>query len=141
MHQSSRTEDPRRKTPIQGRYLHQRKCKILSISQQNQNKGTTAHNILFFSLWKQLSSHYMFSLYMCSFRKYFPNNTVLKHSTVYFFSFFNNHFCSHFISPFPVTSPQILYLISPLFPSPCLYEGALPPTQPVLPHTSCIPLH
>ena len=35
-------EGPRRKTPTQGRYLHQRKDKILSISQQSQNERTTS---------------------------------------------------------------------------------------------------
>ena len=40
IYQSIPTEDPRRKTPTQGRYLHQRKDKILSISQQSQNDRT-----------------------------------------------------------------------------------------------------
>ena len=37
------TEDPRRKITIQGRYLHQRKDKILSISQQNQKEKIKKH--------------------------------------------------------------------------------------------------
>jgi hypothetical protein len=42
IYQFSPTEDPRRKTPTQGRYLHQRKDKILSISQQGQKERTTS---------------------------------------------------------------------------------------------------
>ena len=42
IYHSSPTEDPRRKTPTQGGYLHQRKDKILSISQQSQKKRTTS---------------------------------------------------------------------------------------------------
>jgi hypothetical protein len=38
---SSLTEDPGRKNPTQGIYLHQRKNKILSISLQNQKQRTT----------------------------------------------------------------------------------------------------
>jgi hypothetical protein len=34
-------DDPRRKTPTQGRYLHQRKDKILSISQQSRKQRAT----------------------------------------------------------------------------------------------------
>ena len=37
----SLTDDPGRKTPAQGRYLHQRKDKILSISQQSQKQRAT----------------------------------------------------------------------------------------------------
>ena len=40
------------------------------------------------------------------------------------------------LSPFPVSPPQTLY---PL-PSPCLYKGAPPPTHPLLPQCSSIPL-
>jgi hypothetical protein len=40
IYQSIPTEDPRRKTPTQGKYLHQRKDKILSVSQQNQKERT-----------------------------------------------------------------------------------------------------
>ena len=36
IYQSSPTEDPGRKTPTQGKYLHQRKGKILRISQRSQ---------------------------------------------------------------------------------------------------------
>jgi hypothetical protein len=43
VYQSSPTEDPRRKTPTQRRYLHQRKDKILSISQQSQKKENHKH--------------------------------------------------------------------------------------------------
>jgi hypothetical protein len=42
IYKSSHTEDPRRKTPTQGRYLYQRKHKILSISQQSQKERTTS---------------------------------------------------------------------------------------------------
>jgi hypothetical protein len=38
---SSPTEDVIRKTPTQGKYLHQRKNKLLSISQQSQKEKTT----------------------------------------------------------------------------------------------------
>jgi hypothetical protein len=41
IYQSSPTEDPRRKTPTQGRYLQQRKDKILNILQQSQKERTT----------------------------------------------------------------------------------------------------
>ena len=44
------------------------------------------------------------------------------------------------ISPFPVTPPQIPHPIPPLSPPLCLYEGAPPPTHPLLPHHSSIPL-
>ena len=44
IYQSSPTEDSRRKTPTQGEYLHQRKNKILIISQQSQKKESDAHN-------------------------------------------------------------------------------------------------
>ena len=38
------------------------------------------------------------------------------------------------ISPFPVTPPQLSsHPISPLPPPLCLYEGASPPTHPLLP--------
>jgi hypothetical protein len=43
IHQSSPTEDPRRKTPIRGRYLHQRKDKILRFSQPSQRREPKAH--------------------------------------------------------------------------------------------------
>jgi hypothetical protein len=39
-YQSCPTEDPRRKISTQGRYLYQRKDKILSISQQSQKERT-----------------------------------------------------------------------------------------------------
>jgi hypothetical protein len=35
------TEDPGRKTPTQGRYLYQRKDKILSISKPSQKQAAT----------------------------------------------------------------------------------------------------
>ena len=38
IYQSRLTEDPGRKNPTQGRYLHQRKDKKLSISQQSQKQ-------------------------------------------------------------------------------------------------------
>jgi hypothetical protein len=38
---SAFTEDPGRKNPTQGRYLYQRKDKILSISQQSQKQRAT----------------------------------------------------------------------------------------------------
>jgi hypothetical protein len=41
MYQSIHTEDSTRKIPTQGGYLHQRKDKILSISQQSQKERTT----------------------------------------------------------------------------------------------------
>jgi hypothetical protein len=40
IYQPNHTEAPRMKTPTQGRYLHQRKDKILSISQQSQKERT-----------------------------------------------------------------------------------------------------
>jgi hypothetical protein len=43
IYQPSFTEDPGRKTPTQGRYLHQRKDKILSISQQSQKQKAARH--------------------------------------------------------------------------------------------------
>jgi hypothetical protein len=42
IYQSSPTEDPGRKNPTQGRYLYQRKDKILSISQQSKKQITTS---------------------------------------------------------------------------------------------------
>ena len=45
IYQSSPTEDPRMKTPTQGRHMHQRKEKILSISQQSQKERTTSTNV------------------------------------------------------------------------------------------------
>jgi hypothetical protein len=39
IYQPNPTEDPGRKIPTQGRYLHQRKDKILSISQQSQKQS------------------------------------------------------------------------------------------------------
>jgi hypothetical protein len=39
-YQSIPTKDPGRKSPTQGRYLHQRKDNILSISQQSQKQRT-----------------------------------------------------------------------------------------------------
>jgi hypothetical protein len=42
IYQFSPIEDPRRKIPTQGSYLHQRKNKILSISQQGQKETTTS---------------------------------------------------------------------------------------------------
>jgi hypothetical protein len=41
------------------------------------------------------------------------------------------------LSPLPVSPPQTPY---PLSSSPCLYEGAPPPTYPLLPQHSVIPL-
>jgi hypothetical protein len=42
VYQPSITEDPGRKTPLQGRYLYQRKNKILNISQQSQKQRATS---------------------------------------------------------------------------------------------------
>jgi hypothetical protein len=43
IYQLSPTEDPGRKASTQGIYLHQRKDKILSISQQNQKQKPQSH--------------------------------------------------------------------------------------------------
>ena len=45
------------------------------------------------------------------------------------------------ISPFLVIPPQTPHPTLPLFFPLCLYEGAPPPTHPLLPHCSSIPLH
>jgi hypothetical protein len=42
IYQSNPSEDPRRKTSTPGRYLNQRKDKILSISKQSQKERTTS---------------------------------------------------------------------------------------------------
>ena len=42
VYQPSPTEVPGRKTPTQGRYLHQRNDKMLSISQQSRKQGATS---------------------------------------------------------------------------------------------------
>ena len=42
IYQSRPTKDPNRKTPTQGKYLHQRKEKILSILEQSQKERTTS---------------------------------------------------------------------------------------------------
>jgi hypothetical protein len=42
IYQSNLTEVTRRKIPTKGRYLHQRKDKLLSISQQSQKERTTS---------------------------------------------------------------------------------------------------
>lgn len=44
------------------------------------------------------------------------------------------------ISPFLVIPPQTPHPTLPLFFPLCLYEGSPPPTHPLLPHCSSIPL-
>ena len=47
IYQSSPTKDPRRKTPTQGRYLHQRKDKILSIHKKDKKRKPQVHKVVY----------------------------------------------------------------------------------------------
>ena len=59
--------------------------------------------------------------------------TQVCHS--FFFLYFNLHFKCYTLCLFPLRNP----LSSP--PSPCFYQGAPPPTHPLLPPCPGMPLH
>jgi hypothetical protein len=62
IYQASPTEDPERKASTQGRYLHQRKDKILSISQQSQKLRATAHKTTYKNKQVRNQQSYMFNV-------------------------------------------------------------------------------